>query len=191
MKLTPELHLLVLVATATVFMWLPYMLGRIATRGLARSLANPDPSFQPDPTWAQRARAAHWNAVENLVVFAPLVIVAAIAGISTPATILACQIYLAARIVHYVVYTAGIPGLRTIAFGVGFAATLSLAGASGASSPAARLRLPSWSDLKSVSYQPPPFRRNTGAETSRLSVCFLQLGHLRIGGSEIFCKAST
>lgn len=127
--MTPELHLLALVATATVLMWIPYMLARIFTRGLPQSLANPDPSFAPDPAWAQRARAAHWNAVENLAVFAPLVIIAAIAHISTPATILCCQVYLGARIAHYIIYAIGIPGLRTLAFGVGFAATLTLAGA--------------------------------------------------------------
>jgi len=127
--MTPELHLLALVAVATVLMWIPYMLARIFTRGLPKTLANPDPSFAPDPAWAQRARAAHWNAVENLAVFATLVIIAAIARISTPATILCCQVYLGARVLHYVVYTAGIPGLRTLAFGAGFAATLTLAGA--------------------------------------------------------------
>src|SRR6185436_12229632 len=68
----------------------------------------------------------------------------------------------------------------------GFSPLASSAGlASAASSAPARLRLPSWSDLKSVSYQPPPFRRNTGADTSFLSVCFLQLGHCFSGGSEI------
>lgn len=127
MTLTPELYLLALVATATALMWIPYMLARIFTRGLPRTLANPDPSFAPDPLWAQRARAAHWNAVENLAVFAPLVIVATIAGVSTPATVLACQVYVGARVVHYIVYAAGIPGLRTLAFGVGYAAMLTLA----------------------------------------------------------------
>ena len=37
--------------------------------------------------------------------------------------------YLGARLVHYVVYAAGIPVIRTLAFGVGFAATLTIAGA--------------------------------------------------------------
>src|SRR5574338_1201871 len=57
------------------------------------------------------------------------------------------------------------------AVSAGFASLASSAGLASASSLAARLRLPSWSDLKSVSYQPPPFRRKTGAETSFLSVC--------------------
>jgi len=129
MKLTPELYVLTLVAIATVLMWLPYTGARIFTRGLARSLANPDPAFPPDPAWAERARRAHANAVENLVVFAPLVLVAALVGASTPVTILAAKVYLGARLTHYVVYTAGIPAVRTLSFAVGFAATLVFAGA--------------------------------------------------------------
>ena len=129
MKLTPELYVLALVATATALMWVPYMGARILTRGLGRALANPDPSFPPDPPWAERARRAHANAIENLAVFAPLVLVAALTGISTPATILAAKTYLAARLVHYVVYAAGIPVARTLAFTVGFVAMLSIAAA--------------------------------------------------------------
>jgi uncharacterized MAPEG superfamily protein len=127
MKPTPELYALALVAAATALMWIPYMLARIATRGLARSLANPDPTFQPDPAWAERARRAHANAAENLAVFAPIVLVAAVTGVSTPATVLAAKAYLGARLVHYVVYAAGIPVARTLAFAVGFAATLTIA----------------------------------------------------------------
>src|SRR5215469_13938626 len=127
---TPELDYLALVAIATVLMWIPYMLARILTRGLARSLANPgDPSFPPDPAWADRARRAHANAVENLAVFAPLVVILALTGASTPATILASKTYLGARLVHYVVYAAGIPIIRTLAFAAGFAATLTIGGA--------------------------------------------------------------
>src|SRR5688500_11584672 len=60
-----------------------------------------------------------------------------------------------------------------------------------ASSRSAKLRFFSSSDLKSVSYQPSPFKRKTGAETSFFSVCFLQLGHCFSGASLIFCRAST
>jgi len=129
MKLTPELYILTLVTIATALMWLPYTGARILTRGLARSLANPDPAFPPDPAWAERARRAHANAVENLVVFAPLVLVAALVGAGTPATILAAKAHLGARLTHYVVYTAGIPVVRTLAFAAGFAATLVFAAA--------------------------------------------------------------
>lgn len=130
MTLTPELHLLALTAIATVLMWVPYMGARILTRGPARALSDPaDPSAPPDPAWAQRARRAHANAVENLAVFAPLVLILALKGVSTPATILACQTYLGARLIHYLVYAAGIPVVRTLAFAVGFAATIVIAAA--------------------------------------------------------------
>ncbi|WP_254067544.1 MAPEG family protein [Burkholderia sp. L27(2015)] len=59
--------------------------------------------------------------------FAPLVVILAMIGVSSPMTILAVQIYLGARIVHYVVYAAGIPVVRTLAFVVGVGATLVIA----------------------------------------------------------------
>jgi uncharacterized MAPEG superfamily protein len=40
---------------------------------------------------------------------------------------MAAKIYLIARVVHYVVYTAGIPVIRTLAFLTGFGATLTFA----------------------------------------------------------------
>src|ERR1700744_3550519 len=108
MKFTPELYYLTLTATVTALMWLPYMLGRIATRGVMSALGYPDASTPSDPAWAERARRAHYNAVENLVVFAPLVLIANLVGVSTTATVLAVKVYLAARLVHYLVYSAGI-----------------------------------------------------------------------------------
>jgi uncharacterized MAPEG superfamily protein len=124
MKLTSERYFLVLVALATALMWIPYLVARIGVRGLPAVMGNPDPSQAPDPAWVDRARRAHVNAVENLVVFAPLVLVAAFAGVSTPATVLAAKTYFVARLVHYVVYTAGIPVVRTLAFAAGFVATV-------------------------------------------------------------------
>jgi len=104
------------------------MTARIVTRGTFRTLAAPaDPTCPPDPAWAGRPRRAHANAVENLAVLAPLVIIVALIGASTPATVLAAKTYLVARIVHYVVYTAGIPVVRTLAFATGVGATLVIA----------------------------------------------------------------
>ncbi|MDS0847559.1 MAPEG family protein [Burkholderia cenocepacia] len=127
MTFSPELHLLTLTAIATLLMWIPYMLARIMTRGLMAALSNPDPSYPPDPPWAERARRAHANAIENLAVFAPLVLMCAMTGASSPATAFSARLYLGARLVHYVVYAAGIPVVRTIAFLTGFAATCTFA----------------------------------------------------------------
>ena len=54
-----------------------------------------------------------------------------------------------------------------------------------------RLRFFSASPLKSVSYQPPPLSRNTGADIKRRSASLPHSGHLRSGESPTFCSAST
>jgi uncharacterized MAPEG superfamily protein len=124
MTFSQELYFLTLTAAATALMWIPYTMARIFTRGSMATFANPDPSHPADPAWAERARSAHANAVENLVVFAPLVIIAALIGISTPATVFASKAYFTARLVHFFVYAAGIPVIRTLAFFAGFGATM-------------------------------------------------------------------
>jgi uncharacterized MAPEG superfamily protein len=117
-----ELFWLVLTVAMTGLLWLPYILDRIMVRGLMPTMANPSPDDTPQSAWAQRMMAAHTNAVENLVVFAALVLVAQDLSIATPATAFACALYFWSRLVHVVVYTLGIPVLRTLAFAGGFVA---------------------------------------------------------------------
>jgi uncharacterized MAPEG superfamily protein len=128
MKFTPELWALTVTATATSLMWLPYVTARMRARGLL-AIAPTDPGIPPEPEWAKRASRAHGNAVENLAVFAPVVLTAALLGVSTPATRIAAYVYLAARLVHYVMHVTGIPYIRTLAFLVGVCATLVIAAA--------------------------------------------------------------
>jgi uncharacterized MAPEG superfamily protein len=120
--MSKEIFWLVLTVAMTGLFWVPYILDRAIVRGLVGSMANPSPKDKPQSAWAERAIAAHYNAVENLVVFAPLVLVAQALGISTPATALACVLYFWARLAHYVIYTAGLPVLRTLSFVAGFVA---------------------------------------------------------------------
>ena len=127
MPATPELAYLTLVIVATLLMWIPYVLARIQVRGLMGALGYPRPGEAAEPAWALRARLAHTNAVENLVTFAPLVICVSALGLSSPGTALAARVYLFARLVHYAVYTAGIPVARTLAFLAGAGSSLYLA----------------------------------------------------------------
>lgn len=127
MRLTPELRALVVITTATALMWLPYVAARLRARGVL-ALANVDPGVPAEPPWAKRARQAHANAVENLAVFAPLVLAGAIAGISTPMTTAAAMIFVGARLAHYVLFLFGVLYARTCAFLVGAIAALVLAG---------------------------------------------------------------
>ena len=65
---------------------------------------------------------AHGNAVENLVVFATLVLVATALGITGGVVATAAMVYFWARVVHVVAYTLAVPWVRTLAFFVGFLA---------------------------------------------------------------------
>jgi uncharacterized MAPEG superfamily protein len=120
--MSKELFWLVLTVAMTGVFWVPYILDRSAVRGLVGAMANPSPANKPQSVWAQRMMAAHTNAVENLVIFAPLVLATQDLSIATPATAFACALYFWSRLVHYVVYTLGIPVLRTLAFVGGFIA---------------------------------------------------------------------
>ena len=123
MPFTSELHALALITTATALMWVPYVCGRMSTFGILAPIGNPGPGYPVDAPWMDRARRAHANAVENLAVFAPLVLIAALVGLSTPVTSTAAWIYVVARLAHYVIYAAGIPILRTLAFLAGACST--------------------------------------------------------------------
>jgi uncharacterized MAPEG superfamily protein len=118
-----ELFWLILTIAITALFWVPYILDRFAVRGLTGALGNPSPTDAPQSPWARRMMAAHTNAVENLVLFAPLVLILQDLKISSDTTVLACAVYFWARLAHYVVYTAGIPVARTLAFTVAWLAT--------------------------------------------------------------------
>lgn len=122
----PELLYLVCVTLLTALMWIPYILDRMAVRGLGDTVGYPD-SPKPQSAWAKRMMAAHDNAVENLVVFAALVLAANAAGVSNNTTVLACAVYFWARAAHFIAYVFAWPWVRTLAFVIGFVAQMVLA----------------------------------------------------------------
>ena len=118
-----ELRYLALAATLTALIWIPYVLERIKTWGLVDAVGYPA-SPKPQAPWAVRMMAAHANAVENLVVFGVLVLVAHAAGIHTGATAFAAALYFWARVVHLAAYTFAVPWVRTLGFFGGFVAQM-------------------------------------------------------------------
>jgi len=67
---------------------------------------------------AGRALRAHYNMLENLPLFAALVLVAQVAGRTNGSTTLGAEIFFFARLVHAVVYLVGVPYLRTAVWAV-------------------------------------------------------------------------
>ncbi len=123
--MTSELTILTWVVTLTALMWMPYALNTIMVRGIKDTVGYPvDP--KPVAPWATRMKLAHYNAVENLVIFAALVLTLHAAGISNETTVLACQVYFWARLVHFIVYGFGIPWVRTLAYAIGWASFVAL-----------------------------------------------------------------
>lgn len=125
--MTQELFWLILTAFMTALFWIPYILHRIAKRGLMGAMANPSPDAVPVDPWADRAQRAHENAIENLAVFAPLVIAVQMTGMNSGFTAGAAMFFFFARLAHYVVFTLGIPVVRTLTFAAGFLAQAALA----------------------------------------------------------------
>ena len=121
-----ELQYLVYVTVFTGLLWVAYILDRIATRGLLDAVGYPE-SPKPQSPWARRLMKAHVNAVENLVVFAALVLTAVAAGVSSATIASAAIVYFWARVVHALAYTFGVPWVRTLAFTVGFLAQAAIA----------------------------------------------------------------
>lgn len=126
MPVTTELYWLTLTALMTALFWVPYVLDRIAATGLGGTLAGAAPESGKLADWAQRAIRAHGNAIENLAIFAPIVLTAHVLGISNAATRTAVVVYFFARLAHYAVYAAGIPVARTLAFTAGWLAQIAI-----------------------------------------------------------------
>lgn len=67
---------------------------------------------------AGRAKRAHLNMIENLVLFASLVLIAVVAQKTSPLTAMGAMVFFWARVVFVVLYLAGITWLRTVAWAI-------------------------------------------------------------------------
>ena len=125
-------HYLALAGVFTVLMWVPYILARLAAWGLKDFVTNyPQgfPATEPEPPlWAQRAKRAHLNMVETLPAFVAVVIAAAFLQDRVDGEFVGhwAMIFYYARVVHYIVYSLGIPFLRTPSYLVSWAAILAI-----------------------------------------------------------------
>jgi len=121
-----ELLYLVYVTLLTGLLWVPYILNRLVIRGISETAGYSDHP-KPQSPWAQRLTKAHANAVENLVIFAALVLTVNAVGVSNENIALASVVYFWARVVHAVSYTFSIPWVRTLGFLTGVGAQVTIA----------------------------------------------------------------
>lgn len=121
--MTVELTMLAYSALLTLLLAFPYAMGLMLERGLPELAGNRD-NFKEPTGWIARSIRAHRNMLENIAPFAAAVLVAHSAGISNDSTILGAQLFLASRVVHALVYTLGIPYVRTLAYTGGLVGTI-------------------------------------------------------------------
>ena len=121
--MTTELAMLTWVTALTILLWIPYILAHIMNVGLLPTLTHQSDGT-PLPAWAARAKKAHANAIENLVPFAVLVLVAHQLDISNIATTSAAVAYFWLRLAHFITYTANVPFGRTVTFAGAWGAQL-------------------------------------------------------------------
>lgn len=108
-----ELSLLVWSVVLTLVQMLVAGMGANTQVGLT-ALAGNREDLPPVTGWAGRAKRAHANMLENIVLFAALVLVAHAAGKTNAMTALGAQLFFWARLAYAVIYVAGIPWLRTL-----------------------------------------------------------------------------
>tara|TARA_X000001036_G_scaffold342146_1_gene321622 strand:- start:50 stop:460 length:411 start_codon:yes stop_codon:yes gene_type:complete len=123
---SPDIYWLVLTVVLTALLWIPQILHSILRAGIKTAFLYPDEAATHYADWAVRSKAAHNNAVENLVIFAPLVLLVLLLNIGNELTALTTLIYFLTRIVHYVMHVLAIPLMRTVAFLIGFVCQLIL-----------------------------------------------------------------
>ena len=116
-----ELVYLAWSAMLTGVLWLPYATNRVQVWGLKATVGYPK-NPKPLAPWAERLKKAHYNSVENLVVFAALVLAAHALNKLDAATSASAAVYFWSRLAYAAVYAAALPWLRTIAFTVAWLA---------------------------------------------------------------------
>ena len=111
----PELTLLVCAIVLAFAQLLAGVIGAMQQVGLPALLGNRE-GMAEITGWAGRAQRAHRNMVENLVLFAALVLVAVVAGRTNATTLLGAQIFVWARLAYAIIYVIGLPLLRTLSW---------------------------------------------------------------------------
>ncbi len=126
--MTIELYWLTLTLVFTGLLWVPYILQLIVQQGMLTALWDPTGAHPHDADWALRAKRAHTNAIENIAVFAPLVMLVEMQGLNGGITETAAVVFFFVRFAHYFIFMAALPVIRTVAFMIGFGCQMVMAG---------------------------------------------------------------
>ena len=108
----PELMWLLWAVALTFAQVLVAVAGAQMRVGLPMLVANRE-NMAEHSGWVGRAQRAHRNMLENMLLFATLILIAVVAGKTNGTTLLGAQFFFWGRVAYALVYYAGIPWLRT------------------------------------------------------------------------------
>jgi uncharacterized MAPEG superfamily protein len=115
--MTAELTYLVWAVALAILQVVVAIVGTMTQFSLPVLVGNREPPVE-GKGWVGRAQRAHRNMLESVALFAALVLVAQVAGKANDLTALGAALFFWARVVYAVVYIAGIPWVRTLAWTV-------------------------------------------------------------------------
>ena len=110
--MTTDLWMLLAAAGLHWFIILAAATPKIPGNGIGWAAGNRDDSPDP-PAWVARTDRLSANMLENLPIFAVLVLVAHVSGNADWLSALGAMVFLGGRVGHAIAYMAGIPFLRT------------------------------------------------------------------------------
>lgn len=96
--------------------------------GMKIAFGNRD-NLPAEPAWVARAHRAARNMGENLLIFAIVVLVAAVAGAPKDTVLTGAQIFFFARLVYFPIYVGGVSYVRTLIWAVALGGVAIIAGA--------------------------------------------------------------
>jgi uncharacterized MAPEG superfamily protein len=126
LHLTTPATLLVSIALAAALIYLPYLLVAFGRFQVGFDMGAPRASFDKLPDYAKRANWAHQNSIETFPPYAAAALMAYVTQQNTGAVAHWALAFVAARFLFSVFYIINFPIGRSLMFGIGSAATISL-----------------------------------------------------------------
>jgi uncharacterized MAPEG superfamily protein len=80
--------------------------------------------MKPASAWQARTKRCVDNHREGLILFAPLVLIAAHLNVSNDLTVWGAQLFFYSRVAHAVIYLTGLPKVRPLAWAIGIVGTI-------------------------------------------------------------------
>lgn len=109
-----ELWALLAMTFFTLFAWLPGSVGKKQSYGMKWLAGNRNPSDRPLLEWASRAERAYQNLKDYFPCFVVAILLLAHLELFNSFTAFAAWGFVALRVLHMIVYIAGLPMLRAL-----------------------------------------------------------------------------